>query len=102
MATKDNGEMVAFSDAENSRIEGDIIRIAGRIETIIGDREAQTKFVKDNWEDSESGEAYSKVEQDWIDAAGDTLMLVNQARKLLGENSVIAKDHSGKVLSNWA
>lgn len=108
MATKGNGssggdnESVGFDSDHASRIEGDIIRIAGRIETIIGDRESQVKFVKDNWEDNNAGDSYSSVEKDWIDAAGETLQLVHKARKLLGDNAITAKDASGKVVSIWA
>lgn len=93
--------LIQFDSDAASRTEGDIIRIAGRIESIIGDRESQTKFVKDNWEDNNSGDAYSSVEKDWLDAAGETLQLVHKARKLLGENTVTAKDASGKVQGIW-
>lgn len=96
-----NDDVIGFDSDHNSRVEGDIIRIAGRIETIIGDREGQVKFVKDNWEDSNAGDTYSSVEKDWIDAANETLQLVHKARKLLGDNAVTAKDANGKVVSIW-
>lgn len=94
-------DIIQFDSDHAARIEGDVLRIAGRIESIIGDRENQVKFVKDNWEDSNAGESYSSVEKDWMDAAQDTLDLVRQARKLLGENSVTAQDASGKVMNIW-
>ncbi|HXD29226.1 MAG TPA: hypothetical protein VN621_10785 [Arthrobacter sp.] len=94
-------DIIQFDSDHASRIEGDIIRIAGRIETIIGDRESQVKFVQDNWEDSNSSDTYNSVEKDWVDAANETLGLVHKARKLLGENTVTATDASGRVQSIW-
>ncbi|WP_417217346.1 hypothetical protein [Arthrobacter sp.] len=97
-----NDDVIGFDSDHASRIEGDIIRIAGRIESIIGDRETQVKFVKDNWDDNNAGDTYSSVEQDWKDAADETLQLVHDARRLLGENSVTATDASGKVVGIWS
>lgn len=92
-----NKDTVAFDTDHAARIEGDILRIAGRIEGIIGDREQQKQFVADNWEDSNSREGYDTKESAWLTAANDTLELVRRAKKLLNENQVTALDSSQKV-----
>lgn len=94
---KGDKDTIGFDTAHAARIEGDVLRIAGRIETIIGDREQQKKFVADNWEDSNSREGYDTKENAWVTAAGDTLELVRRARKLLAENQVTAQDSSNRV-----
>jgi uncharacterized protein YukE len=83
-------DTISFDSGAAARIEGDILRIAGRIESIIGDREQQKNFVAENWEDEQNREGYDKKEADWVTAANDTLELVRKARKLLETNQVTA------------
>jgi uncharacterized protein YukE len=94
---KGDKDTIQFDSGEAARIEGDVLRIAGRIESIIGDREQQKNFVADNWEDAQNREGYDKKEADWITAANDTLELVRRARKLLEQNQVTAADTGKRV-----
>ena len=94
---KGDKDTISFDEGAAARIESDILRIAGRIETIIGDREQQKKFVADNWEDAQNREGYDSKESDWILAANDTLGLVRDARELLSKNQTTAADTGKQV-----
>ncbi|MEE1621234.1 hypothetical protein ACQ3I4_05795 [Zafaria sp. Z1313] len=90
-------DTISFDAGAAARIEADVLRIAGRIETIIGDREQQQNFVATNWEDEQNRDGYDQKEKAWITAANNTLELVRKARQLLDENQVTAAETGNKV-----
>ncbi|GAA3699433.1 hypothetical protein GCM10022377_10550 [Zhihengliuella alba] len=90
-------DVIQFDTASAGQMEATVLRIAGRIETIIGDREQQQKFVADNWEDANNREGYDTKERAWVTAAGDTLELVRRCRRLLADNQVTATSTGRRV-----
>lgn len=94
---KGSSDVIQFDTASAAQMEGTVLRIAGRIESIIGDREQQAKFVQDNWEDANNREGYDAKEKAWISAGQDTLALVQRIRRLLEQNQVTAAGAGRKV-----
>ncbi|GHD10162.1 hypothetical protein [Zhihengliuella salsuginis] len=95
--SKGNSDVIQFDTASAGQMEATVLRIAGRIETIIGDREQQAKFVQDNWEDANNREGYDAKEKAWVSAGQDTLALVQRVRRLLEQNQVTATSTGRKV-----
>ncbi|GAB3757011.1 hypothetical protein GCM10027591_06340 [Zhihengliuella somnathii] len=83
-------DVVQFDVASAAQMEAIVLRIAGRIEQIVGDREQQAKFVADNWEDAQNREGYDAKEKAWISAGENTLALVRRVRQLLEQNQITA------------
>lgn len=94
---KGNSDVIQFDVSSASQMEAIVLRIAGRIEQIIGDREQQAKFVADNWEDANNREGYDVKEAAWMSAGRDTLALVQRVRRLLEQNQVTAGNTGRKV-----
>ncbi|MFC7401167.1 hypothetical protein [Citricoccus sp. GCM10030269] len=70
--------------------EAEVESIAGRIETIIGDREDQKKFVESSYEATDNDADYSVVESKWLEAAEAVRDIVKLARSLMEQNDVTA------------
>ena len=67
-----------------------MLRIASRIETILGDREQQKRFVADNYQSTDNDADYDVIEQTWLDAGAKVKELVDRARTPMEENDEIA------------
>lgn len=83
---------ISYDSAAAAAYEDEVLRIAGRIETILGDREQQKNFVAENYQASDNDAEYDAIEQTWLDAGRTVKELVDRARTLMEENDDIASN----------
>ena len=88
---------IKYDSGAAATFEGEVEAIAGRIETIIGDRDDQKKFVADNFENTDNDADYDAVEAKWLEAADAVRLLVVRARELMQENDVTASTAHNKA-----
>lgn len=81
---------IQYDSAAAAAYEDEVLRIASRIETILGDREQQKRFVADNYQSTDNDADYDVIEQTWLDAGQTVKELVDRARTLMEENDDIA------------
>ena len=81
---------IQYDSAAAAAYEDEVLRIASRIETILGDREQQKRFVADNYQSTDNDADYDVIEQTWLEAGQTVKELVDRARTLMEENDEIA------------
>lgn len=89
--------VIKYDSGATATYEGDVRTIAGRIEGIIGDREAQRNFVAENYESTDNDADYDAIEKKWIDAADAVKAIVDRARELMEENDDTALTHHNRA-----
>lgn len=89
-------------DSAAAAYEDEVLRIAGRIETILGDREQQKQFVADNYQATDNDADYDVIEQTWLEAGAKVKELVDRARTLMEENDDIAQQAHSNANSHIA
>lgn len=90
---------IQYDSGAAAQYEADVLAIAGRIEGLLGDREAQKNYVASNFEATDNDADYDAVEKDWLEAGEAVKQAVDLARTLMEENDVIATDAHSRASS---
>lgn len=93
---------IQYDSAAAAAYEDEVLRIASRIETILGDRDQQKRFVADNYQSTDNDADHDAIEQTWLDAGQTVKELVDRARTLMEENDDIAQQAHSNANSHIA
>ncbi|MCT2087765.1 hypothetical protein M3D92_00445 [Micrococcus terreus] len=83
---------IKYDAGAAEQYEADVAAIAGRIEGILGDREAQKNYVASNYQATDNDAEYDTVEKKWLEAGDAVKRIVEKARNLMIENDVTASN----------
>jgi hypothetical protein len=92
-----SSDRISFDTGVSGAVQGDIASVVGRLEALMGQRDAQVSAAMSDFQADGVSEEYQQVEARWKRASGEVRAIIDLVRETLARNDETAVAAQGRA-----